>query len=181
MSLTRSSRSLVFGLALGFSAGALPAADLALTHGKTWTGDTAHPHAEAMACVDAKVAAVGTAAEVAKWTGRKTKGHRLIAVAGVYRYEQSHHLFDVKTESPGEAIVHQEEPGVCAYFIQEGQVEVVRSELGQDRVIATLGKDRYFGEMALLSNAPRNATVRALKETRVAALGKENFVRLLDC
>ena len=57
----------------------------------------------------------------------------------------------------------------------------MRSELGQDRVIATLGKDQYFGEMALLSNAPRNATVRALKETRVAALGKENFVRLLDC
>jgi CRP-like cAMP-binding protein len=33
--------------------------------------------------------------------------------------------------------------------------------------------------MALLSNEPRNATVRAVKETRVAALGKENFVKLL--
>ena len=52
-------------------------------------------------------------------------------------------------------------------------------EEGQDTVIATLGKDEYFGEMALLSNAPRNATVRAGKETRVAALGKDNFVKLL--
>jgi CRP-like cAMP-binding protein len=33
--------------------------------------------------------------------------------------------------------------------------------------------------MALLSNAPRNATVRAAKETRVAALGRDNFVKLL--
>ena len=46
-------------------------------------------------------------------------------------------------------------------------------------MVATLGKDEYFGEMALLSNAPRNATVRAEKETRVAALGKDNFIKLL--
>jgi CRP-like cAMP-binding protein len=55
----------------------------------------------------------------------------------------------------------------------------VRRDQGQDKVIATLGKDEYFGEMALLSNAPRNATVRANKETRVAALGKDNFIKLL--
>ena len=42
-----------------------------------------------------------------------------------------------------------------------------------------LGKDEYFGEMALLSSAPRNATVRAAKDTRVAALGRDNFVKLL--
>ncbi|HME10889.1 MAG TPA: cyclic nucleotide-binding domain-containing protein [Bryobacteraceae bacterium] len=103
----------------------------------------------------------------------------LMVGVGIYKYRQSHHLFDMETYSPGEVIVRQEEAGVCAYFIQDGQVEVVRNEQGKDQVIATLGKDEYFGEMALLSNAPRNATVRALKETRVAALGKENFVRLL--
>jgi len=103
----------------------------------------------------------------------------ILAAVGIQRYNASHHLFDVETYSPGEVIIREGEPGVCAYFIQEGQVEVVRREQGQDKVIATLGKDEYFGEMALLSNAPRNATVRANKETRVAALGKDNFIKLL--
>lgn len=99
----------------------------------------------------------------------------LTAGVGIQRYNASHHLFDVETYSPGEVIIREGEPGVCAYFIQEGQVAVVH----QDKVVATLSKDEYFGEMALLSNAPRNATVRAEKETRVAALGKDNFIKLL--
>lgn len=103
----------------------------------------------------------------------------LLVTAGVQRYNASRRLFDVETYSPGEVIIRQGEPGVCAYFIQEGQVEVVRQEQGQDKVIGKLGKDEYFGETALLSDAPRNATVRAEKETRVAALGKDNFIKLL--
>jgi hypothetical protein len=99
---------------------------------------------------------------------------------GVHKYNLSHHLFDVETYVPGAVIVRQGEPGACAYFIQDGEVEVIRNEQGQDRVIATLGKDEYFGEMALISDSPRNATVRAVKETRVAALGKDNFVKLLS-
>ena len=98
---------------------------------------------------------------------------------GIYKYNVRHHLFDVETYSAGEVIIREGDPGDCAYFIQEGEVEVLRHEEGQDKVIATLGKDSYFGEMALLSHAPRNATVRATNETRVAALGKDNFVKLL--
>lgn len=102
----------------------------------------------------------------------------LIAV-GIDRFRKSHRLFEVETYSPGQVIVRQGEPGLCAYFIQAGQVEVVRTEQDQEKIIATLGNDEYFGEMALLSDEPRNATVRAVKETRVAALGKDNFVKLL--
>jgi len=104
----------------------------------------------------------------------------LLIGVGVYKYNLSHRLFDVETYLPGSVIVRQGEPGLCAYFIQDGKVEVIRNEQGQDRVIATLNKDEYFGEMALISDSPRNATVRAVKETRVAALGKENFVKLLS-
>jgi hypothetical protein len=103
----------------------------------------------------------------------------ILVGVGISKYNASHRLFEVETYSPGDVIVRQGEPGVCAYFIQSGQVEVVRKEQEQEQVLATLGSDDYFGEMALLSNEPRNATVRALKETRVAALGKDNFVRLL--
>ena len=103
----------------------------------------------------------------------------LLIGVGIHKYNLSHHLFSVETYGPGEVIVRQGDPGVCAYFIQDGQVEVFRNDQGQNQIIATLGKDDYFGEMALLSSAPRNASVRALKDTRVAALGKDNFVKLL--
>ena len=103
----------------------------------------------------------------------------ILVAVGIGKYNASHHLFDVETYSPGEVIIRQGEPGLCAYFIQAGEVEVVRKEQDQEKVIATLGNDEYFGEMALLSDEPRNATVRAVKETRVAALGKDNFVKLL--
>lgn len=103
----------------------------------------------------------------------------ILVGVGISKYNASHRLFEVETYSPGDVIVRQGEPGACAYFIQAGQVEVVRKEQEQEKVIATLGTDDYFGEMALLSDEPRNATVRAVKETRVAALGKDNFVRLL--
>lgn len=103
----------------------------------------------------------------------------IMVIVGVRKYNASHRLFDVETYAPGETIIRQGEPGLCAYFIQAGQVEVVRTDHDQEKVIATLGNDTYFGEMALLSNEPRNATVRAVKETKVAALGKDNFVKLL--
>ncbi len=103
----------------------------------------------------------------------------ILVRVGIYKYNARHHLFDVEVYSAGEVIIREGDPGDCAYFIQDGEVEVLRHEEGQDKVIATLGKDSYFGEMALLSHAPRNATVRATNETRVAALGKDNFVKLL--
>jgi len=43
-----------------------------------------------------------------------------------------------------------------------------------------LSKEQYFGEMALLADSPRNATVRAVAVTRVAVLGKDNFLTLLS-
>ncbi len=43
-----------------------------------------------------------------------------------------------------------------------------------------LSKGQYFGEMALISNAPRNATVRSLTPVRMAILGKQNFLTMLS-
>jgi CRP-like cAMP-binding protein len=52
-------------------------------------------------------------------------------------------------------------------------------EEGRETVIATLSKGDYFGEMALLSDEPRNATVRARTRTVTAVTGRENFIALL--
>jgi CRP/FNR family cyclic AMP-dependent transcriptional regulator len=106
----------------------------------------------------------------------------ILIFAGVayYRFRASHNLFEIETYRPGETIFEQGDAGDCAYFIHHGEVEVFRREDGQEKVVAKLSKDQYFGEMALLSNAPRNATIRAVADTQVAALGKSNFMRLLN-
>ena len=56
---------------------------------------------------------------------------------------------------------------------------MIRQEAGQETIIATLSAGEYFGEMALLSNEPRNATVRARTHLVAEVIGKENFLSML--
>jgi NADH dehydrogenase len=76
---------------------------------------------------------------------------------------------------PGQTIFEQGDVGDRLYIVQQGSVEVLRN----GDWLATLGKGDYFGEMALLFNAPRNATVKALEPTDVLAVAKGDFAKLL--
>jgi hypothetical protein len=104
-------------------------------------------------------------------------GAGVIIVAGVlfYTYRKRHSLFEFETFEPGRVIFRQGEEGECAYFIRSGEVEVLQGEGTDQKVLAKLGSGQYFGEMALINNAPRNATVRAVSKSTVAVLGKQNF------
>jgi len=104
------------------------------------------------------------------------------AVAGVatYRFLRRHSLFVVEDVEPGQVIFRQGEEGDCAYFIHDGEFAVLREENGVESVIARLSAGQYFGEVALISNTTRNATVRAVTPARVAILGKQNFLTMLS-
>jgi CRP-like cAMP-binding protein len=79
----------------------------------------------------------------------------------------------------GYEIIRQGDPGDAFYLIASGRVTVsVDKGKGPVRV-AGLRSDEYFGEMALLSNAPRNATVTAEMLTELFVLEKHNFDQLL--
>lgn len=79
----------------------------------------------------------------------------------------------------GFEIIRQGDPGDAFYLIASGRVAVsVDKGKGPVRV-AGLRSDEYFGEMALLSNAPRNATVTAEMLTELFVLEKHNFDQLL--
>ncbi len=103
----------------------------------------------------------------------------LIGVA-YYKFYKSHELFEVETYEPGDVIIRQGDPGDSAYFIHSGQVEVWREEDGRSKLLTTLGPDQYFGEMALISGELRTASIKAKQPTKVAVLGKKNFVTLLS-
>jgi len=71
----------------------------------------------------------------------------------------------------GAPIVSAGEPGHGFYLIINGRVEVTRG----DRTIATLGPGDYFGELALIREMPRNATVVAKDPTTCLALARWDF------
>jgi len=80
----------------------------------------------------------------------------------------------------GEIIFHQDDIGDYLYIIVSGEVEVYVTKEGKDRVIAKLGKGEYFGEMALLNQRSRLATVRCLTPVDVLALRKSDFGILIS-
>jgi CRP-like cAMP-binding protein len=108
-------------------------------------------------------------------------GAGILILAGVLmqRFRKQHSLFEFETYDAGQVVFHQGDPGECAYFIKSGEVQVVRNGEDGETVLATLYRGQYFGEMALLANQPRNATVRALTQTQLAVLGKQNFLTMV--
>ena len=80
----------------------------------------------------------------------------------------------------GEAIVRQGEPGEECYLLRSGRAEVVVGhEGGAERSLATLDAGSLFGEAALLTAEPRNATVRALEPCELLVLRRENLLEAI--
>ena len=75
--------------------------------------------------------------------------------------------------TPNDYIIKKGERGDCLYFISKGQVEVINDDTGD--TIATLGVGAYFGEIALIDSAPRNATIRAREYCDLYSLDKVSF------
>jgi CRP-like cAMP-binding protein/Zn-dependent protease len=79
------------------------------------------------------------------------------------------------TLPPGETVVAQGEPGDAFYALRSGQVDVLENR----RKPKVLGPGSYFGEVALLLDVPRTATVRTRTPVRAFRLDREGFDRLL--
>ncbi|MBI5067505.1 MAG: cyclic nucleotide-binding domain-containing protein [Deltaproteobacteria bacterium] len=80
----------------------------------------------------------------------------------------------------GEVVCRQGDPGDCLFVIQEGELEVVREEEGQETLLRVAGKDELLGEMAIFYRQARSATVRARGPARVLTLDKRNFLKRID-
>lgn len=75
----------------------------------------------------------------------------------------------------GEVIVHQGAPADKFFIIIDGEVEVVREEGSEQRTVATLRTGQFFGEVAILRDMPRSATVRAVLPTTLLTMAREDF------
>lgn len=79
----------------------------------------------------------------------------------------------------GEVVVHQDLPGDYYYVIERGRCEVERSVAGASVHLAELQPGDAFGEEALVSELPRNATVTMKTDGVLLRLSKDDFTSLL--
>ncbi|MBF0561939.1 MAG: cyclic nucleotide-binding domain-containing protein [Alphaproteobacteria bacterium] len=81
----------------------------------------------------------------------------------------------------GQRIFHEGEAGDRAYLVVSGQLEVSKSmDGGETTVLALIGRGEIVGEMALINNAPRTATVRATTDSELLIVSPESFQRKLS-
>jgi len=76
-------------------------------------------------------------------------------------------LSDFQTYQPGERIVTENENGLCMYVILRGSVRVHSLAGAHEVELATLESGDFFGELSLVDDGPRSATVDAIEETQV--------------
>ena len=81
-----------------------------------------------------------------------------------------------KEFSKGDVIIKEGNPGREMYIIQSGSVEVTKSDGNREVVLATLSRGDFFGEMAILENTNRTATVKAIETSRLLVLTTGNFM-----
>jgi len=82
---------------------------------------------------------------------------------------------------PGKTTVFKEgDPGDALYIIKNGKINVLkRTSSGQESVLATLGKDAIIGDMAIIDDMPRSASVATVQDTVFLVITKEDFKNLL--
>jgi CRP-like cAMP-binding protein len=85
-----------------------------------------------------------------------------------------------QTYTPGQEIVRQGDTGVGAFIIKSGKVEAVQDRGGHQHKLAELKTGDVFGEMALLDEFPRSATVRAIEPTTCLGIQRWHFRGILE-
>lgn len=86
----------------------------------------------------------------------------------------------VEEAQPGDVVIRQGDPGDLFYIIRSGRVDVVVERDGRKQTVASLGEGQYFGEAALITGEPRNATIIATEPSVFYTLDKDRFQRTMQ-
>ncbi len=83
------------------------------------------------------------------------------------------------TYEAGQILFHQGDVGDAAYIIVEGSASVLVETGGGEIEVAMLGRNDFVGEIAILCDVPRTATVKATAQTVTLRITKDLFFRLV--
>src|SRR5829696_8256540 len=81
----------------------------------------------------------------------------------------------------GELVLQEGDPGDSLYVVLDGELEVTKRQGSQYILLAVYKAGQFFGEMALLEQTPRSASVRTLRESRLLVISQVAFQTLLSC
>jgi CRP-like cAMP-binding protein len=83
---------------------------------------------------------------------------------------------EVRTYSAGDSVVSEHEPATAFFVVTRGRLEVFRSDVDGGRTaVAVIAPPQFFGEMALLHEGTRLATVRAAEASECVVLERSAF------
>lgn len=101
-----------------------------------------------------------------------------IDAAQLARFDHESNIVRVRG---GEVLVRQGDAASDMFVVLHGSLEVlVAGRSGRTRLVDVLGPGASVGEMALLSDEPRSATVRALRDSELVRLSRSEMLRLLE-
>ena|SRR2546428_8770546 len=86
-------------------------------------------------------------------------------------------MIAVRQYEAGEVIFFENDIGETAYIIERGRVEVLKNLDGNNVHIAYIGPGEPFGEMSVIDEKPRSATVVAVERTFVRELHRDEFLQ----
>lgn len=105
---------------------------------------------------------------------------RLFSNLAVDDLEAVNELLVEKRFRKGSVIFEQGDDGDALYIVESGRAKVaIKDEEGREKILSVFGEGDYFGEMALLSDQPRSATVTVVGDTELLMLPKEVFEKFL--
>lgn len=109
-------------------------------------------------------------------------GARLFSELGVAQRMRLVETVDLVTLGPGEVLLQQGAPADSMYVVVEGEVlaQVATSAPGGTLELATLGAGEFFGEIGLLGDQPRQASIIAKTEVTLLEFGREAMARLVE-
>lgn len=84
----------------------------------------------------------------------------------------------LKTVAAGEAVIREGDAGGSMFVLAAGRVQVVREHAGEPLVMAELGEGTFFGEIGLVAEVPRLATVVAAEESVVLEVSRALLAEL---
>ncbi len=93
--------------------------------------------------------------------------------------EELAHSLNLRHFVKDETIIRQGEPGKLFHLIFKGRVEVYKKKLFGKKTLATLGPGEFFGEMSLLDNTPRSASVVGTEDGEMFTLSRDAFTAIL--
>lgn len=104
---------------------------------------------------------------------------RLLESLEKYERENIADALQSKTYSAGEPVVKQGDRANGMYFVEAGTLVVLKQIEGDEKKVNEIQQGGYFGELGLINHAPRQATVSAREDVKVAFLDALAFERLL--